>query len=74
MEFVLKKEKQEADRKRLEAQGIHDFQQIVRQGIDENLLRWKGVEATESIAKSPITKVVIIGAGKDGLPLLLDTK
>ncbi len=74
MEFVLKKEKQEADRKRLEAQGIHDFQQIVRQGIDENLLRWKGIEATEIIAKSPNTKVVIIGAGKDGLPLLLDTK
>ncbi|MFN0157389.1 MAG: prohibitin family protein [Bacteroidota bacterium] len=74
MEFILTKEKQEADRKRIEAQGISDFQNIVARGISEQLLRWKGIEATEKIAQSPNTKVIIIGAGKDGLPLILDTK
>lgn len=74
MQFVLQKEKQEAERKRIEAQGIADFQAIVTKGISEQLLRWKGIEATEKIAQSPNTKVIIVGAGKDGLPLLLDTK
>ncbi len=74
MEFILMKEKQEADRKRIEAQGISDFQKIVVQGISDQLLRWKGIEATEKIATSPNAKVIIIGAGKDGLPLILDTK
>jgi len=74
MEFVLLKEKQEAERKRIEAQGIADFQAIVTKGISEQLLRWKGIEATEKIANSQNAKVIIIGAGKDGLPLILDTK
>lgn len=74
MEFVLTKEKQEADRKRIEAQGIADFQRIVAQGISEQLLRWKGIEATEKLAASQNAKVVIIGSGKDGLPIILDTK
>lgn len=74
MEFILTKEKQEADRKRIEAKGIADFQTIVAAGISENLLRWKGIEATEKLAGSQNAKVVIIGAGKDGLPIILDTK
>jgi regulator of protease activity HflC (stomatin/prohibitin superfamily) len=74
MQFVLMKERQEADRKRIEAQGISDFQRIVVQGISDQLLRWKGIEATEKLAMSQNAKVVIIGAGKDGLPLILDTK
>jgi regulator of protease activity HflC (stomatin/prohibitin superfamily) len=74
MEFILTKEKQEADRKRIEAKGISDFQNIVARGISDQLLRWKGIEATEKIAQSPNSKVIIIGAGKDGLPLILDTK
>jgi regulator of protease activity HflC (stomatin/prohibitin superfamily) len=74
MQFVLTKEKQEAERKRIEAQGISDFQNIVARGISENLLRWKGIEATEKLASSTNAKVVVIGAGKDGLPLILDTK
>lgn len=74
MQFVLTKEKQEAERKRIEAQGISDFQNIVARGISDQLLRWKGIEATEKIAQSPNSKVIIIGAGKDGLPLILDTK
>lgn len=71
MQFVLTKEKQEADRKRIEAQGIADFQRIVAQGISEQLLRWKGIEATEKLASSSNAKVVVIGSGKDGLPLIL---
>jgi len=74
MQFVLTKEKQEAERKRIEAQGISDFQAIVTRGISDQLLRWKGIEATEKLAASQNAKVVIIGAGKDGLPLILDTK
>ncbi|MDD8017986.1 MAG: prohibitin family protein [Bacteroidota bacterium] len=73
MQFVLTKERQEADRKRIEAQGISDFQKIVNQGLNSQLLTWKGIEATEKLANSPNSKVIIIG-GKDGLPLILDTK
>ncbi len=72
MRFVLDKEKQEAERKRIEAQGIQDFQRIVSQGISDQLLRWKGIEATEKLASSSNAKVVIVG-GKDGLPLILNT-
>lgn len=74
MQFVLQKEEQEAQRKRIEARGIADFQDIVTRGISEPLLRWKGIEATEKLANSPNAKIVIIGAGKDGLPIILDTK
>lgn len=71
MEFVLAKEKQEAERKAIEAQGIADFQRIVSTGISPNLLRWKGIEATEKLAESPNSKIVVVGSGKDGLPLIL---
>jgi regulator of protease activity HflC (stomatin/prohibitin superfamily) len=71
MSFRLQKERQEADRKRIEAQGIHDFQQIVAQGISPALLEWKGIEATESLARSPNSKIVVIGNSKNGLPLIL---
>jgi len=71
MEFVIQREKQEADRKRIEARGIADFQQIVSQGISEQLLRWKGIEATMKLAESGNSKVVVIGGGKDGMPLIL---
>jgi prohibitin 1 len=74
MEFILTKEKQEADRKRIEAQGIADFQKIVAAGISEQLLRWKGVEATLKIAESTNSKVVLIGSGKDGLPIILSSQ
>jgi prohibitin 1 len=70
-EFRIQKETKEAERKRIEAQGIKDFQDIVSQGLNENLLRWKGIEATQDLAKSPNTKIVVVGSGKDGLPLIL---
>ncbi|KAJ1444800.1 membrane protease subunit [Pelagophyceae sp. CCMP2097] len=71
MEFVLTKEKQEAERKRIEAQGIADFQKIVSTGISPELLQWKGIEATERLAQSNNAKMVIMGNGKDSLPVLL---
>lgn len=71
MQFILLKEQQEADRKRIEAKGIADFQDIVARGISENLLRWKGIEATEKLANSSNSKIVVIGSGKDGMPLIL---
>jgi regulator of protease activity HflC (stomatin/prohibitin superfamily) len=71
MQFVLTKEKQEAERKRIEAQGVADFQHIVSQGISDQLLKWKGIEATLKIAESQNAKVVIVGAGKEGLPVIL---
>jgi len=71
MNFRLQKEKQEAERKRIEAAGIRDFQQIVAQGISPALLEWKGIEATENLAKSVNSKVVVIGNSKNGLPLIL---
>jgi regulator of protease activity HflC (stomatin/prohibitin superfamily) len=71
MQFVLAKERQEAERRRIEAQGIADFQRIVTTGINDQLLRWKGIEATLKIAESQNSKVVIVGSGKDGLPVIL---
>lgn len=74
MAFILQKEKQEADRKRIEAQGIRDFQTTVAQGISQQLLEWKGIEATERLSASTNTKIVIIGNTKNGLPLVLEPK
>jgi prohibitin 1 len=71
MNFRLQKETQEAQRKRIEAAGVRDFQQIVAQGITPSLLEWKGIEATETLAKSANTKVVVVGNPKNGLPLIL---
>lgn len=71
MAFVLEKERQEAERKRIEAKGIADFQDIVSRGISDQLLKWKGIEATEKLANSQNSKIVIIGSGKDGLPIIL---
>jgi prohibitin 1 len=71
MEFVLRKERSEADRKRIEAQGIADFQRIVTAGITPGLLTWKGIEATEKLAESSNSKFVVIG-GRNGLPLILN--
>lgn len=72
-EFRIQRESKEAERKKIEAQGIQDFQRIVTDGISEKLLRWKGIEATQDLAKSQNAKIVIIGSGKDGLPLILNS-
>ncbi len=71
MSFRLQKEKQEADRKRIEAEGIRDFSRTVAAGISDQLLVWKGIEATEKLAESSNSKVVVIGNPKNGLPIIL---
>lgn len=71
MEFTIEKERREAERKRIEAQGIADFQQIVSAGITESLLKWKGIEATMKIAESNNAKIVIVGNDAGSLPIIL---
>ncbi|MGA0434378.1 MAG: prohibitin family protein [Flavobacteriales bacterium] len=70
-EFRLEKASKEAERMRIEAEGIRDYQEIVSRGISQELLKWKGIEATSALANSTNTKVVVIGSAKDGLPLIL---
>src|SRR3954463_3312660 len=69
--FRVAREKRESERKKIEAQGVRDFQQIVSQGISDSYLRWRGIEATLQLAQSNNAKVVIVGSGKDGLPIIL---
>jgi len=69
--FRVEREKRESERKKIEAEGIRDFQQIVSQGISESYLRWRGIEATLQLSQSTNSKVVVIGSGKDGLPIIL---
>jgi prohibitin 1 len=71
MSFRLQKERQEADRKRIEAEGIRDFQHTVAQGISPELLTWKGIEATEKLADSKNSKIIVIGSNKNGLPIIM---
>jgi len=69
--FKLIKERSEAERKKIEAEGVKVFQETVNQGLTANYLKWKGIEATLELANSTNAKTVIIGSGKDGLPLIL---
>ena len=69
--FRVEREVKESQRKKIEAEGIREFQQIVSQGISDSYLRWRGIEATLQLSQSPNSKVVIIGGGKDGVPIIL---
>jgi regulator of protease activity HflC (stomatin/prohibitin superfamily) len=69
--FRVEREKRESERKKIEAEGVRDFQQIVSQGISDSYLRWRGIEATLQLSQSTNSKVVIIGNAKDGLPVIL---
>jgi len=70
MQFVLQKERQEADRKRVEAQGIADYQKILSTGLSDKQLQYETIKAQKEIALSPNTKVIILGNGK-GAPIIL---
>lgn len=65
MTFVLQKEKQEAERKRVEAQGIADYQKILSTGLSDKQLQYESIQAQKAIATSPNTKVIIMGSGKN---------
>ena len=69
--FRVAREIRESERKKIEAEGISEFQKIVSQGISDSYLRWRGIEATLQLAQSSNSKIVIMGGGKDGLPIIL---
>jgi regulator of protease activity HflC (stomatin/prohibitin superfamily) len=73
MRFVLDRERQEAERKRVEAQGIADFQNTVARGISDQLLKWKAIEVAHELSKSPNAKIIVLG-DKSGLPIILSEK
>jgi regulator of protease activity HflC (stomatin/prohibitin superfamily) len=73
MQFVLQKERQEADRKRVEAQGIADYQKILSTGLSDKQLQYETIKAQKEIALSPNAKIIIIGGGK-GNPIMLSDK
>jgi regulator of protease activity HflC (stomatin/prohibitin superfamily) len=73
MQFVLQKEKQEAERKRVEAQGIADYQKIINTGLSPQQLQYEMIKANKEIALSPNTKIIIMGNSK-GMPLMLNDK
>ncbi len=69
--FRLQREKREAERKRIEAQGIHDYNRTVAQSLTPEVLRWKGIQATLELSRSSNAKVVVVGSGgTGGLPLI----
>jgi regulator of protease activity HflC (stomatin/prohibitin superfamily) len=70
MKFVLEKERQEADRKRVEAQGIADYQRILTSSLTDKLLQYEQIKAQKELANSPNAKIVVMGSGK-GAPLLI---
>ena len=72
MEFVLQKERQEADRKRVEAQGIADYQRIISASLTDRQLQYESIKAQLEIAKSANAKVIIMGKGSS--PVILDAK
>ena len=74
MEFVLQKEKQEAERKRVEAKGISDYQTIIASSLTDRQLQYEMINAQKELAKSPNSKIVIMGGGKGGVPFILNDK
>jgi regulator of protease activity HflC (stomatin/prohibitin superfamily) len=71
MKFVLEKERQEAERKRIEAKGIADSQKIISGGLTNQVLQLRAIEATEKLAQSNNSKIVVIGSEKGGIPILI---
>ena len=70
-EFTIQKERLEAERKKIEAEGEAEYQRIITASLTPQFLRFKGIEATQQLANSPNSKTVIVGSGDDGLPLIL---
>ncbi len=71
--FLLTKEEKEAERKKIEAEGIKKYNNIVNSSLNDKILTWQGIKATLELAKSNNAKIIIIGSGKKGLPIILNT-
>jgi regulator of protease activity HflC (stomatin/prohibitin superfamily) len=72
MQFILAKERQEADRKRVEAQGIADYQKIISESLTDRQLQYEQIKATMELAKSANSKIIMMGS--KGAPVILDAK
>jgi regulator of protease activity HflC (stomatin/prohibitin superfamily) len=70
-QYRLEKEKSEAERKRIAAEGESRANNIINNSLTDKLLKMRGIEATLELAKSPNSKVIVVGSGKDGLPMIL---
>ncbi|HDR68370.1 MAG TPA: prohibitin family protein [Bacteroidaceae bacterium] len=70
-QFRLEREESEATRKRIEAQGIADYNRIISASLTDRILRQKGIDATIELANSQNAKIVVIGSGDEGMPLIL---
>jgi regulator of protease activity HflC (stomatin/prohibitin superfamily) len=70
-QFRLDKEKSEAERKRIAAEGESRANNIINNSLTDKLLKMRGIEATLELAKSPNSKIIVVGSGKDGMPLIL---
>ncbi len=71
LEFEIEKAKKEAERKKIEAQGIAESQKLISQGLTDQILELKAIEATQKLATSNNTKIIVVGRSKDGLPIIL---
>lgn len=71
--YKIERENKEAQRKVIEAKGIHEANTIIAMSLSEQILRWKGIDASLEVAKSGNSKIVLFGSGKTGLPLLFDS-
>jgi regulator of protease activity HflC (stomatin/prohibitin superfamily) len=74
LDFELEKARKEAERKKIEARGNAEAQSLLSKGLTEQVLKLKAIEATQKLAESPNSKVIIIGGGKDNMPILLQDK
>ena len=70
--YLIEKEKKEAERRKIDAEGKAEANKILSASITENILKEKGISATERLAASPNSKIIVIGGGKDGLPIILN--
>jgi regulator of protease activity HflC (stomatin/prohibitin superfamily) len=73
-DYRLQVEHKEAERKKIEAQGIHDFEAELPSGISKQYLLLRAIQATETLASAPTSKMVVIGSGQDGLPVILGSQ
>lgn len=71
MKFVLEKERQEAERKRIEAKGLADSQKLISSSLNSQLLQLRAIEATQKLAESQNSKIIVVGSGQGGMPILI---